>query len=107
MDKLNAKVFEIRANLFDPVDVRGGLKVVEQLDGTYRTRYGVPEDYPDSKYQGTVLLFIDDLTHAPKLHKCAAAAVAVPPNRYIRASHPTQLSLQQVTAALIVPVQST
>ena len=65
-DTLNAKVFEIRANLFDPVDVRGGLKVVEQMDGTYRTRYGVPEDYPDTNYQGTVLLFIDDLTHAPK-----------------------------------------
>ena len=24
----NSKVFEIRANLFDPVDIRGGLKVV-------------------------------------------------------------------------------
>ena len=36
--ELNAKLFEIRANLFDPVDVRGGLKVVEQEDGTYRTR---------------------------------------------------------------------
>jgi len=65
-NQFNAKVFEIRANLFDPVDVRGGLKVVEQQDGTYRTKYGVPEDYPDASYQGTVLLFIDDLTHAPK-----------------------------------------
>lgn len=65
-DQFNAKVFEIRANLFDPVDVRGGLKVVEQQDGTYRTKYGVPEDYPDANYPGTVLLFIDDLTHAPK-----------------------------------------
>lgn len=62
----NAKLYEIRANLFDPVDVRGGLKVVEQVDGSYRTRYGVPEDYPDSNYPGTVVLFIDDLTHAPK-----------------------------------------
>ena len=64
--ELNAKMFEIRANLFDPVDVRGGLKVVEMEDGTYRTRYGVPEDYPDTDYQGAVLIFIDELSTAPK-----------------------------------------
>lgn len=63
---MNAKLFELRANLFDPVDVRGGLKVVEQEDGTYRTRYGVPEDYPNTDYQGTVVLFIDELPNAPK-----------------------------------------
>jgi len=65
-EEMNAKLFEVRANLFDPVDVRGGLKVVEQKDGTYRTRYGVPEDYPDSNYQGTVIIFIDELSTAPK-----------------------------------------
>lgn len=64
--ELNAKLFEIRANLFDPVDVRGGLKVVEMKDGTYRTKYGVPEDYPNSDYQGTVVIFIDELSTAPK-----------------------------------------
>ena len=63
---MGAKLFEVRANLFDPVDVRGGLKVVEQKDGTYRTRYGVPEDYPDTNYQGTVIIFIDELSTAPK-----------------------------------------
>lgn len=63
---LSAKVFELRANLFDPVDVRGGLKVVEMKDGTYKTRYGIPEDYPDSNYQGTVVLLIDELPNAPK-----------------------------------------
>ena len=42
------------------------LKVVEQEDGTYRTCYGVPEDYPDSNYQGAVLLLIDELPNAPK-----------------------------------------
>jgi hypothetical protein len=63
---LSAKVFELRANLFDPVDVRGGLKVVEQADGSYRTRYGVPEDYPDTNYQGVVVLLIDELPNAPK-----------------------------------------
>jgi hypothetical protein len=65
-EEMNAKLFEVRANLFDPVDVRGGLKVVEQKDGTYRTRYGVPEDYPDTNYQGTVIIFIDELSTAPK-----------------------------------------
>jgi hypothetical protein len=65
-NSMNAKLFELRANLFDPVDVRGGLKVVEQADGTYRTRYGVPEDYPDTDYQGAVVLFIDELPNAPK-----------------------------------------
>jgi len=64
--QLNAKLFEIRANLFDPVDVRGGLKVVEMSDGTYRTKYGVPEDYPDTNYQGAVIIFIDELSTAPK-----------------------------------------
>lgn len=63
---MNAKLFELRANLFDPVDVRGGLKVVEMQDGSYRTRYGVPEDYPDTNYQGVVVLFIDELPNAPK-----------------------------------------
>lgn len=65
-DQLNAKLFELRANLFDPVDVRGGLKVVEQQDGTYKTRYGVPEDYPDSTYAGNVVLLVDELPNAPK-----------------------------------------
>jgi hypothetical protein len=63
---IGAKLYELRANLFDPVDVRGGLKVVEQEDGSYRTRYGVPEDYPPTDYQGAVVLFIDELPNAPK-----------------------------------------
>lgn len=67
---LGAKLFEMRANLFDPVDVRGGLKVVETIneDGiaTYRTRYGVPEDYPDTNDKGPIVLFIDELPNAPK-----------------------------------------
>jgi len=65
-NKLQAKLFELRANLFDPVDVRGGLKVIEQADGTYRTKYGIPEDYPDPDFQGPVVLLIDELPNAPK-----------------------------------------
>lgn len=65
-NELGAKLFELRANLFDPVDVRGGLKVVEQQDGSYKTRYGIPEDYPDTHCNDTVVLLIDELPNAPK-----------------------------------------
>lgn len=63
---INAVVCELRANLFDPVDVRGVPKVLEQADGTLRTKYGVPEEYPASDYQGHVIMFIDELSTAPK-----------------------------------------
>ena len=63
---INAKMYELRVNLFDPLDVRGGLKVVEVTDGVYRTYYGQPAEYPDSDYQGTVVLFLDELPNATK-----------------------------------------
>ena len=62
----NMKVFELRANLYDPVDVRGGLKVVEQDDGTYRTRYGVPEDFPPTNMVEPCVLLIEELAQASK-----------------------------------------
>lgn len=65
-EALGAKVFELRANLFDPIDVRGGLKVVEQEDGTYKTRYGIPEDYPESDTDEPIVLLVDELPNAPK-----------------------------------------
>lgn len=65
-DDLGAQFFEIRANLYDPVDVRGGLKVEKQDDGSYRTKYGVPEDYPDPDLLGPVCMFLDELPNAPK-----------------------------------------
>ena len=66
LDNLGASIYELRANLFDPVDVRGGLKVVEQENGTYKTRYGIPEDYPPSDGEGIFGLVIDELPNAPK-----------------------------------------
>lgn len=69
--ELGAELYELRANLFDPVDVRGGLKVVEQEDGTYQTRYGIPEDYPPSETQAPVVFFIDELTTASKATQAA------------------------------------
>ena len=65
-ESINATVCELRANLFDPVDVRGVPKVLEQPDGTLRTKYGIPEEYPASDYQGHVIMFIDELSTAPK-----------------------------------------
>ena len=86
-ESMDAKMYELRANLFDPIDVRGGLKVVEMDDGTYRTRYGVPEDYPDSNYQGAVLLFIDEIVNAPKAtQNNAAAVVAQQEDRHVPAT---------------------
>jgi len=64
--QIKAHMFELRANLFDPVDVRGGLKVVEQADGSYITRYGTPEDYPPTNCTDPVVLLIDELPNAPK-----------------------------------------
>lgn len=64
-DDANAKYIDLRANMFDPVDVRGGLKVVQEGD-RWRTKYGVPEDYPAPDYQGEVYLMIDEITTAPK-----------------------------------------
>tara|TARA_B100000902_G_scaffold398804_1_gene466965 strand:+ start:133 stop:1128 length:996 start_codon:yes stop_codon:yes gene_type:complete len=61
----NAVFRDLRINLYDPVDIRGGLKLVEE-NGKWRTKYGVPEDYPDPEYQGTVYFMMDELTSAPK-----------------------------------------
>ena len=97
-ESMDAKMYELRANLFDPIDVRGGLKVVEMDDGTYCTRYGVPEDYPDSNYQGAVLLFIDEIVNAPKATQKRAASVVCSTRRSARTSYrPTQSSSLLVT----------
>lgn len=67
-DKLGATLCELRANLFDPIDVRGGLKIIENDDrpGTYKTVYGIPEDYPASMSSDKWILFIDELPNASK-----------------------------------------
>jgi len=64
--ELNASYYDIRCNLYDPVDVRGGLKVERQSDGTYKTKYGIPEDWPDSNSQGTLVLNLEELNASPK-----------------------------------------
>ena len=65
--KLGAKVFELRANLFDPIDVRGGLKVVyEDERQGYVTRYGTPEDFPETDDPNPIVLLVDELPNAPK-----------------------------------------
>ena len=92
---IDAKVYELRANLYDPVDVRGGLKVVEQDDGTYRTRYGVPEDFPPTNTLDTVVLLVEELAQASKATMNAllqllldkgVGAYKLPPNTIIVAT---------------------
>lgn len=65
-EELNATYYDIRCNLYDPVDVRGGLKVERQADGTYKTRYGIPEDWPDANSQETIVLNLEELNASPK-----------------------------------------
>lgn len=64
-DELGAKFHDLRANLFDPVDVRGGLKVIDD-NGHWRTVYGIPEDYPAPGSKDLHFLAIDEITTAPK-----------------------------------------
>ncbi len=65
-EEIGAKFYDLRCNLYDPVDVRGGLKVERQHDGSYRTRYGIPEDYPDPNSKETHVLDLEELNTAPK-----------------------------------------
>lgn len=90
----NQPFFDLRINLYDPVDIRGGLKVVEE-NGVFRTRYGIPEDYPASDYDGTCWLFMDEMTTAPKATQNASlqltldrriGAYKLPPNTIILAA---------------------
>ncbi len=60
------KVYEMRANLYDPIDVRGGIKIIELDNGTYRTVYGTPEDLPPSDTTEKVALLIDELPQATR-----------------------------------------
>ena len=67
-DELGAEMCEVRANLFDPIDVRGGLKIIEDTErpGCYKTVYGIPEDYPPMDSDKRWVLFIDELPNANK-----------------------------------------
>ena len=66
-DRLDQKLLEFRANLFDPVDVRGVPRVVKVKDQEkYFTSWAVPDVFPIAARDGERgLFFIDELPTAP------------------------------------------
>tara|TARA_R100001377_G_C3182413_1_gene107187 strand:- start:315 stop:1337 length:1023 start_codon:yes stop_codon:yes gene_type:complete len=60
-------LLDFRANLFDPVDVRGIPHIMkEQETGKHFTRWAVPDVFPIASRDGeTGILFIDELPTAP------------------------------------------
>lgn len=66
-DSLNMTLIDFRANLFDPVDVRGvpHIQAVKET-GERFTRWAVPDIFPIEQRDGeTGILFIDELPTAP------------------------------------------
>ena len=66
-DTLEQKLLEFRANLFDPVDVRGVPRVVKVKDQEkYFTSWAVPDVFPIAARDGERgIFFIDELPTAP------------------------------------------
>ena len=66
-DDLDIPLLDFRANLFDPVDVRGIPHIMqEQETGKRFTRWAVPDVFPIASRDGeTGILFIDELPTAP------------------------------------------
>ena len=66
-DRLDQKLLEFRANLFDPVDVRGVPRVVKVKDQEkYFTSWAVPDVFPIAARDGERgIFFIDELPTAP------------------------------------------
>lgn len=66
-DDLNFGLVDFRANLFDPVDVRGVPHIMQVKDSTKRyTRWAVPDVFPIEERDGqNGIMFIDELTTAP------------------------------------------
>ena len=65
--ELNVKLIDFRANLFDPVDVRG-IPYIKQLKETGKrfTSWAIPDVFPIAERDGDRgLLFIDELPTAP------------------------------------------
>jgi hypothetical protein len=59
-------IYEMRANLYDPIDVRGGIKIIDDGDGGYRTVYGTPEDLPPSDSMEKCAIVIEELPQASR-----------------------------------------
>ena len=61
---LNRKVLDLRANLFDPVDIRGVPHIVRDA-AQATTEWAVPSIFPTEKDGTGGILFIDELPTAP------------------------------------------
>jgi len=66
-DEMGLNLIDFRANLFDPVDVRGVPHIVQLKDSGKRfTRWAVPDVFPIPQRDGDRgILFIDELPTAP------------------------------------------
>ena len=66
-DELDMNLIDFRANLFDPVDVRGIPRVVKVVNTEkYYTKWAVPDVFPIEARDGkNGILFIDELPTAP------------------------------------------
>lgn len=66
-EDLNFGLVDFRANLFDPVDVRGVPHIMQVKDSTKRyTRWAVPDVFPIPERDGqNGIMFIDELSTAP------------------------------------------
>jgi hypothetical protein len=62
--QLNRSVLDLRANLFDPVDVRGVPHIVKDAAQSV-TEWAVPSIFPTEKDGVSGILFIDELPSAP------------------------------------------
>ena len=66
-DSLGMNLIDFRANLFDPVDVRGVPHIMQEKEtGKRFTRWAVPDVFPIKSRDGdTGMMFIDELPTAP------------------------------------------
>ena len=77
---LNFGLVDFRANLFDPVDVRGVPHIMQVKDSTKRyTRWAVPDVFPIAERDGqNGIMFIDELTTAPPATQNAFLQLLLP-----------------------------
>lgn len=66
-ESLNMNLIDFRANLYDPVDVRGVPHIMQEKEtGKRFTRWAVPDVFPIKSRDGeTGMMFIDELPTAP------------------------------------------
>ena len=84
--EIKKTLFEMRALLYEPIDVRGFPKITE--DG--RTIYCPPEDLP---MQANALFFIDELNLAPLMTQNSFLQLVIPPHKLGSYELPTDCAI--------------